>query len=64
MKVSVIIPVYNERSTLEPAVRAVLAVNEADEIVSLVHECMEQVAKLSVPLDADVKVGHSWYETK
>ena len=38
--------------------------HEADEVVSLVHECMEQVAKLSVPLDADVKVGHSWYETK
>ena len=37
---------------------------EADEVVSLVHECMEQVAMLSVPLDADVKVGHSWYETK
>ncbi len=33
MKLSVIIPVYNERSTLEPAVRAVLAVNEADEIL-------------------------------
>ncbi len=37
---------------------------EADEVVSLVHECMEQVAVLSVPLDADVKVGRSWYETK
>ena len=37
---------------------------EADEVVLLVHECMEQVAHLSVPLDADVKVGHSWYETK
>ena len=33
MKLSVIIPVYNELSTLEPAVRAVLAVNEADEIL-------------------------------
>ena len=37
---------------------------EEDEVVTLVHESMEQVAKLSVPLDADVKVGHSWYETK
>ena len=37
---------------------------EEDEVVALVHESMEQVAKLSVPLDADVKVGHSWYETK
>ncbi len=39
-------------------------VAEADEVVALVHESMEQVAKLSVLLDADVKVGHSWYETK
>ena len=38
--------------------------SEEDEVVALVHESMEQVAKLSVPLDADVKVGHSWYETK
>ena len=37
---------------------------ETDEVVNLVHVCMEQVAKLSVPLDADIKVGHSWYETK
>ena len=38
--------------------------DEADEVVALVHDCMEHVANLSVPLDADVKVGHSWYETK
>ena len=37
---------------------------EADEVVALVHESMEQVATLSVLLDADVKVGHSWYQTK
>ncbi|MEA4870509.1 MAG: DNA polymerase I [Christensenella sp.] len=38
--------------------------SEADEVVTLVHDCMEHVAELSVPLDADVKVGRSWYETK
>ena len=38
--------------------------SEADEVVALVHDCMEHVAKLTVELDADVKVGHSWYETK
>lgn len=33
MKLSVIIPVYNERSTLVDAVKAVLAVDRADEII-------------------------------
>src|SRR5690606_13936640 len=33
VKVSVIIPVYNEVGTVEPAVQAVLAVKEADEII-------------------------------
>ncbi len=33
MKVSVIVPVYNERATLEASIRAVLAVEEADEII-------------------------------
>ncbi len=37
---------------------------EQDEVVSLVHDCMEHVAELRVPLEADVKVGHSWFETK
>ena len=38
--------------------------DEADEVEAMVHDCMEHVAELSVLLDADVKVGHSWYETK
>ncbi|MCE5189259.1 MAG: DNA polymerase I [Eubacteriales bacterium] len=38
--------------------------SEAEEVVSLVHDCMEHVAELRVLLEADVKVGHSWYETK
>lgn len=38
--------------------------DEVEEVVALVHDCMEHVASLSVELDADVKVGHSWYETK
>jgi glycosyltransferase involved in cell wall biosynthesis len=33
VRVSVIIPVFNERSTVVPTVQAVLAVHEADEIV-------------------------------
>lgn len=33
VKLSVIMPVYNERSTVEEAVKAVLAVEEADEIL-------------------------------
>jgi glycosyltransferase involved in cell wall biosynthesis len=33
VKLSVIIPVYNERETVKPAVEAVLAVEKADEIV-------------------------------
>jgi DNA polymerase-1 len=37
---------------------------EVEEVVALVHDCMEHVASLLVELDADVKVGHSWYETK
>ena len=33
MKLSVIVPVYNEYQTVKPAIEAVLAVNKADEIV-------------------------------
>ena len=33
MKLSVIVPVYNEQTTIEESIRAVLAVEEADEII-------------------------------
>lgn len=38
--------------------------DKADDIAALVQTWMETVTPLSVPLQADVKVGRSWYETK
>lgn len=53
MRLSVIIPVYNERETLREAVRAVLAVGRADEIVIVddgstdgTRDLYEEVAQL------------------
>ncbi|NLI54022.1 MAG: DNA polymerase I [Clostridiales bacterium] len=57
LKAKLILQVHDELIFDVPAA-------ETDEVVQLVHDCMEHVADLSVPLDADVKVGHSWYETK
>ena len=38
---------------------------EEEEIVTnLLRTCMENAAKLSVPLVADVHSGHSWFDTK
>ena len=37
---------------------------EAERVKALLAECMQNVIALSVPLRADVKVGHSWFETK
>jgi len=37
---------------------------EAERVKALLAECMQNVITLSVPLRADVKVGHSWFETK
>ena len=37
---------------------------EAEAASRLLKECMENVITLSVPLVAEVKTGHSWYETK
>ena len=37
---------------------------EAEAVARLLKECMENVIALSVPLVAEVKTGHSWYETK
>ncbi len=38
--------------------------DEAETVAALVKDCMEQVASFSVPLEADVKIGESWYQTK
>ena len=32
--------------------------------MSLVQDCMEHVCTLRVPLIADVRAGHSWFDTK
>ena len=37
---------------------------EAARVETILRDCMEQVAALSVPLTADVHTGHSWYDTK
>ena len=57
LKTKLILQVHDELIFDTPA-------DEVEEVVALVHDCMEHVASLSVELDADVKVGHSWYETK
>ena len=38
--------------------------NELEKVKTLVIEEMENVFKLSVPLDVDVNLGKNWYETK
>lgn len=37
---------------------------ERERVTALVRDCMEHVCSLRVPLIADVRVGHSWFDTK
>ena len=37
---------------------------EQERVCALLAQCMENAAKLSVPLVADVHAGHSWFDTK
>ncbi len=37
---------------------------EEEAVAKLVQECMEGAMRLCVPLIAEVKSGHSWYDTK
>jgi len=37
---------------------------EAEQVCELVRESMEQVFPMRVPLVADVRTGHSWFDTK
>lgn len=39
-------------------------VSEAERAAALLREEMEHAAELRVPLVAEAKIGHSWYETK
>lgn len=38
--------------------------HEAERVAALLREEMEHAAELRVPLVAEAKIGHSWYETK
>ena len=40
------------------------AESEVDEVKAILKDKMENAADLSVPLIADVREGHSWYDTK
>lgn len=40
------------------------AENEVDSVSKILRDCMQNAAKLSVPLVADTNSGHSWYDAK
>jgi hypothetical protein len=37
---------------------------EAEKILSIIKECMEQVTELDIPLPVSLKIGKSWGELK
>ena len=39
-------------------------VDEKEEVVEILKECMEKAIDFKVPLKADIKMGKNWYETK
>ncbi|MPN23120.1 DNA polymerase I [bioreactor metagenome] len=39
-------------------------VDEVEEVSALLKENMENAVSLKVPMEAEVKMGRSWYETK
>lgn len=64
------------RALADEGLRARLILQVHDELIldvpkdeemrvrTIVRECMENVCALRVPLIADVRAGHSWYDTK
>ena len=38
--------------------------DEKERMLSLARDCMERVCELRVPLIAEARAGHSWYDTK
>lgn len=73
MKIAMI-KVYNELKKRNLKSKIVLQIhdellietykNEKEEVKTLLKECMESAAELSVPLLVDVEEGVSWYQTK
>jgi DNA polymerase-1 len=57
LKARLILQVHDELIFDTPAM-------EADQVSSIVRDCMQNVITLRVPLLADVRSGRSWYETK
>ena len=68
------VKVYNALADKCPDARLILQVHDelicevpeqkAEFVAQILKEEMENAAKLSVPLRADVKIGKSWFETK
>jgi DNA polymerase I len=56
-KARLILQVHDELIIETPA-------DEIERVRDLLKDCMENVAVLTVPLTAEVKVGANWYETK
>ena len=38
--------------------------NEMEQVKSIMKDCMENIIKLKVPLNIDLNIGKSWYDTK
>ena len=38
--------------------------NEKEEMTRIVKETMENIYKLSVPLEVDIEFGNNWYDAK
>ena len=38
--------------------------SEVDEVSKLLKTCMEDAVSLSVPIEVEIKMGNTWYETK
>ena len=73
MKIAMI-KVYNELKNRNLKSKIVLQIHdeliietvieEKEEVTKLLKECMENAAKLSVPLTVEVEEGNSWYQAK
>ncbi|MBQ8092244.1 MAG: DNA polymerase I [Clostridia bacterium] len=57
LKARLILQVHDELIVETP-------LEEQDRVTSLLRECMENAASLSVPLTVEINAGHTWFESK